>query len=344
MDATLDLQKAATQVVGKLNVWGLGAVKMLPNLVVALIVLAISGVLAIVVGRLVRRMVHRISPYGHVAKLVGQMARLMVIGIGLILALSALSLDRAVASMLAGVGILSIAIGFASKDIAGDYMAGFLIHFTHPFRTGHIIKVGNFFGYVDSIELRATKCHTQQGQRVIIPNRKIIEGEIINYTSSGARRVDLTVSVSYSVDLQLLEELVMEAVESLDLRNSERPVELFYEEFNGTAITFMVRFWTEPEQTTYLRAKSEAIKAIDQTFKIYGITLPSQNISMDFGITGGPSLRQQLEGVRLALSMPEDKQAGTPERSRAPEKRGEKAESSKPGVKKNGREQKGREE
>ena len=112
-----------------------------------------------------------------------------------------MSLDRAVASVLAGVGIVSIAIGFASKDIAADYMAGFLIHFTHPFRTGHIIQVGNFFGYVESIEMRATKCHTQQGQKVIIPNRKIIEGEIINYSITGVRRVDLTVSVSYSVDL-----------------------------------------------------------------------------------------------------------------------------------------------
>ena len=310
MDATLDLQKAAAQVVDKLNGWGLNAIKMLPNLVVAVIVLILSVLMAFAVGRVVHRMVVRISPYGHVARLVAGMSRLTVISGGIILALSAMSLDRAVASMLAGVGIVSIAIGFASKDIAGDYMAGFLIHFTHPFRTGHIIQVGDFFGYVESIEMRATKCHTQQGQKVIIPNRKIIEGEIINYSISGVRRVDLTISVSYSVDLQRLEELVIEAVESLELRNADRPVEFFYEGFNGTAINFVVRFWTEPEQTTFLRARSEAIKAIDQTFKDHGITLPSQNVSLDFGITGGPSLRDQLEGVNLSLSPPREEKAG----------------------------------
>lgn len=314
MDATLNLQKAAAQVVDKLNGWSLNAIKMLPNLVVAVIVLILSWLVAFAVGRLVHRMVVRISPYGHVARLVAQMSRLMVIAGGVILALSAMSLDRAVASMLAGVGIVGIAIGFASKDIAGDYMAGFLIHFTHPFRTGHIIQVGNFFGYVESIEMRATKCHTQQGQRVIIPNRKIIEGEIINYSVSGVRRVDLTVSVSYSVDLQVLEDLVIGAVESLELRNPERPVELFYETFNGTAISFMVRFWSAPEQTVYLKARSEAIKAIDQAFKAHGITLPSQNVSLDFGITGGPSLREQLEGVNLALSLPEGKERGQREK------------------------------
>ncbi len=194
-------------------------------------------------------------------------------------------------------------------------MDGFIIHFTHPFRTGHIIQVGKFFGYVDSIEMRVTKCHTQQGQQVTIPNRKIIEGEIINYSITGARRVDLSASVSYSVDLDLLEELVIDALESLELRNSDRPVELFYEEFNGTAISFMVRFWTAPEQTVFLKAKSDAIKAIDQTFKTKGITLPSQNVSLDFGITGGPSLREQLEGVHLALKLPEGKEIEQEEKS-----------------------------
>ena len=315
MDVTVDVQKAAGQVVDKLNGWGLGAAKMLPNLVVAVFVLIFFWLVAMVVERVVRRMVYRLSPYGHVVKLAAGLSRLMVFAVGVLLALSAMNLDRAVASMLAGVGILSIALGFASKDIAGDYIAGFLIHFTHPFRTGHIIQVGKFFGYVDSIEMRTTKCHTQQGQQVIIPNRKITESEIINYSISGVRRVDLTVSVSYSVDLQKLEGLVIEAVESLELLNSERPVELFFEEFNGTAISFMVRFWTAPEQTVYLKAKSEAIKAIDQAFKDHGITLPSQNVSLDFGITGGPSLREQLEGVNLALKLPESKEIEREEKS-----------------------------
>ena len=300
MDATLDLQEAAVQVIKKLNEWGLGAVKMLPNLVVAVIVFVIFWLLALAVGRMARRMTLRFSPYGHIANLIGELSRLIIIAGGIILALSAMRLDRAVASMLAGVGIVGIAVGLASKDIAGDYLAGFVIHFTHPFRTGHLIQVGNFFGYVESIEMRVTKCHTQQGQRVIIPNRKVTEAEIFNYSITGARRVDLTGSVSYTVDLQVLEDLVIEALEPLELRNPERPVDFFYEGFNGTAVNFTIRFWTEPEQETYLKARSAAVKAIDQTLKTHGITLPSQNVSLDFGITGGPSLREQLEGLNLS--------------------------------------------
>jgi small conductance mechanosensitive channel len=316
MDVTLDLQKAATQVVKKLDDWGLNAVKMLPNLVVAVIVLALSGILAFIVGRLVHRMVVRLSSYGHIANLMAQMSRLVVIGGGVILALSAMSLDRAVASMLAGVGILSIALGFASKDIAGDYMAGFIIHFTHPFRTGHIIQVGDFFGYVDSIELRATTCRTQQGQRVIIPNRKLIEGQISNYSVTGVRRVDLKCGISYGADLQQAEDLAIEAVKSMPERNPGRPVEFFYEEFGDSSINFNLRFWIEADQKTFLKARSEAIKLLMQAFKDHGITIPFPIRTLDFGITGGVSLKEQLEGISIE----------PPSRRKKPDKEGEKPE------------------
>ncbi len=308
MDTTMGLQKAASPVIGKLDKWALDAVKMLPNLVVAVIVLAIFWLAAVVVGRLVHRMVARFTPYGHVARLLAGLGRLMVISVGVILALSAMSLDRAVASMLAGVGIVSIAIGFASKDIAGDYMAGFIIHFSHPFRTGDMIKTGNFFGYVDDIEMRVTKCRTRQGQGVIIPNRTIIDKEIINYTSLGMRRVDLPIAVSWSEDLARVEELSVKAVESLGepLRNPDRLVEFFYEKFDGTNMNFSLRFWTRPEQQTYLKAASEALKAVSRAFKENQVELVSSTITLDFGMPGAHSLRRQLEGVPPGLPPPEE--------------------------------------
>jgi small conductance mechanosensitive channel len=306
MEATSSLEKAASQVVSKLDGWVIGAVKMLPNLVVAIIVLALFWLAAVVAGRLVNRMVLRFTPYGHVARLLAGMGRLIVISVGVMLALSAMSLDRAVASMLAGVGIVSIAIGFASKDIAGDYMAGFLIHFSHPFRTGDIIKTGDFFGYVDNIEMRVTKCRTQQGQRVIIPNRKILEREIINFSSLGMRRVDLAVAVDWAEDLPRVEELSVKAVESLDesLRDPDRQVEFFYEKFDGTNMNFSLRFWTKPIQQTYLKATSEALKAVSKAFKENKVELVSSTIVLDFGMPGAHSLRKQLEGLAPGLPAP----------------------------------------
>ena len=322
VDTTLSLQHAATQVVKKIDSWVLTAAQMLPNLLVAIIVLGVFWLAAMVTGRLVKRMVLRFSPYGHVARLIADFSRLIVIAIGIILALSAMSLDRAVASMLAGVGIVSLAIGFASKDIASDYLAGLMIHFAHPYRAGDLIKTGNFFGYVDLLQLRVTICRTQQGQKVIIPNSKILRDEIINFTTLGMRRVDLAIAIDWAEDLARVESLGIQAVESLQepWRNPERQVEFFYEKFDGTNMNFTLRFWTRPEQQTYLKATSEAIKAISRVFKENHVGMPSSTISLDFG--GVHSLREQLEGLQIPLSLPNKKSAAA-DQPASPEKTAE---------------------
>jgi len=306
-DATLSLQRAAAQVVKKIDSWVLTAAQMLPNVLVALIVLVLFWLAAMATGRLVKRMVLRFSPYSHVAKLIADLCRLAVVAAGIILALSAMSLDRAVASMLAGVGIVSLAIGFASKDVASDYIAGLIIHFSHPYRAGDIIKTGDFFGYVDELEMRVTICRTQQGQRVIIPNSKIVGDKLINYTTMGMRRVDLTIAVDWAEDLARVEHLGIKAVESLKepWRNPDRQVEFFYEKFEGTNINFSLRFWTQPEQQTYLKAASEALKAVSRAFKENNVGMPSSTISLDFG--GTHSLRDQLEGLKIPISLPDGK-------------------------------------
>jgi small conductance mechanosensitive channel len=250
----------------------------------------------------------RLSVYRHVAGLTAKLSRLIVVTAGILLALYALNLDRAVASVLAGIGIVGLALGLAAKDTGGDYLAGFIIHFTHPYRMGHLIQAGKFMGHVDAIELRATRIRTQQGQSVIIPNHKIMESGLTNYTITGERRVDLRCGISYEADLQQAEELAIQAVESLETRNPERDVELFYENFGESSVIFTLRFWTEADQKAYLTARSQAIKAIKRTFEDHGITMPYPTRTLDFSTAKGASLREQLQGIgRWLTASPEAK-------------------------------------
>jgi small conductance mechanosensitive channel len=305
--ATLSLQKALAQVINKLEGWGVLTVKMLPNLVVAIATIVICWVLSAYAARLANRLIFRFTGYRHIARLLARLTTLAIIGLGIILALDALNLDKAVASMLAGIGILGIALGFAGKDLFADFIAGIVLHFEHPFHLGDRIKSGDVLGYVDSINVRATILRGRLGERFTVPNKDLLAKPIVNYYISGDRRIDLYIGIAYTPDLQQAEDLALEAVKALDppLRDPDKQVEFFYEEVKDTTILFRIRFWTATEQTVFLKARSEAIKAIDQTFKTHGITFPSQNVSLDFGITGGPSLREQLEGVNLSLSLPE---------------------------------------
>jgi hypothetical protein len=87
-------------------------------------------------------------------------------------------------------------------------------------------------------------------------------------------------------------------------------VELFYEKYGGSSINFTIRFWTQPQQQVYLEARSQAIKAITRTFKEHGITIPYPIRTLDFGILGGQSLRQQLLDLHLPLASLEEKPTG----------------------------------
>ena len=310
MDPGLSLGKALTQLINKLDSWAILTVKMLPNIVVALIVLVIIIKMSRLIAKLMARAVMRFSGYRHIARLTATMTRLAVLTVGVILALDVLNLDRAVASLLAGVGILGIAFGFASKDIVSNFMSGILLHFIHPFRIDDFIKSGEFLGHVEAVDMRSTKIRNQQGQRITIPNKNILGNPIINYTVSGERRVDLPWSLTQVEDLPKAEELAIMAVEAMEWRIPDRPVELFYEKVGEYTIDFEIRFWTDPEQKFYLKARSEAIKAIKTTFEEHGIPMPSPVRVLDFGIVGGTSLREQLAGVELSLSVPGESPAG----------------------------------
>ena len=173
-------------------------------------------------------------------------------------------------------GILGLAITFASQDIASDFMAGLLLTFIRPFRTGDLIQSKDFFGYVEEIDMRSTVGRSYQGgERVILPNKQVLANPIINYTVSGQRRIELTGTVLYKNNLQLVEEVAIKAVESVELRDPKRPIEFLYKEFSSNTIHFVVRFWTGADQETVVQAQSGAIKAIKQAFDDHEIAVVS---------------------------------------------------------------------
>jgi small-conductance mechanosensitive channel len=339
--AKLDFNNVLQQVFAKLAGWAIAIIKMLPNLLVGTILIIIFWFLSVYAARLANRLILRFTGYRHIARLMARLTTLAVFTVGVILALDTLNLDKAVASMLAGIGIVGIALGFAGKDLFADFIAGIVLHFEHPFRLGDRIqtlrqsatpsgwKSSEILGYVDSVQWRATILRGRRGEKYTIPNSHILGNPIVNYYISGDRRIDLYIGIDYTPDLQQVEELALEAVRALNppLRNPDRPVEFFYEEVKDTTIVFRIRFWiNEVDQLVFLRARSEAIKAINEAFKAKVVVRPSAVITLDFGVTGGSTLRDQLEDLSTPVSLPESKP-------------GEKNENPKPGEKQSGREQ-----
>lgn len=282
----------------KVTGWGRDFILLLPNLLLAVVAVIAFWLMAKALRATVLRLLRRVSHSEQVNNLVAQALYLALLAAGLFIALGILGLQKTVASLLAGAGIIGLALGFAFQDIAANFMAGIYLSVRRPFRRGQLIKTQDYFGTVNEINLRWTQMYTPEGQLVLIPNKQVFENPIMNYSSLGRRRVDLKIGVSYGEDLARVKEVAIGAVEEVSTRLPERPVELFFEEFGESSIDLVVRFWVSfSKQPDYLEARSEAIQRIKAAFDQAGIVIPFPIRTLDFGAKGGERLTEVLGEV-----------------------------------------------
>lgn len=295
---TSEINDAYGIVVGKVEDWITSFFEMLPNLVVALFILIIFYILGKFARKAVTNLLSRITSNKTITSLLETIISISIIGIGVFIALSVLQLDGAVTSLLAGAGIIGLALGFAFQDIASNFISGVILSIRHPFGIGDIIETNDFYGTVTKLNLRNTIIRTVTGQIVYIPNKKVFENPLENFTSTGLRRVDLSCGISYGDDLEKARKVATEAVDKVDNVLSDRGIEFYFEEFGDSSINFKIRFWvsftTNPD---FWGARSEAIIAISKAFDQNDIMIPFPIRTLDFGIRGGEKLDGMLKSA-----------------------------------------------
>ncbi|HEX4497947.1 MAG TPA: mechanosensitive ion channel family protein [Thermoanaerobaculia bacterium] len=279
----MGIEKAWDQLIAKVLGWAHDFILLLPNLAVAVVVVVGFWLLAKLARDLLHRLLRRISHSEQVNRLLGQTVFLGFMVAGLFVALGIVGLQKTVASLLAGAGILGLALGFAFQDIAANFMAGIYLSIERPFRAGNLIQTKEIQGIVNRVHLRWTEIHIPQGQVVMVPNKQVFENPITNFTAPGERRVDLKAGVSYSDDLDKVRRVAVEAIGAVSTRKPDKEVELFFQEFGDSSINFVVRFWIAftSKQSDYLRAQSEAIERLKKAFDENGITLPFPTQTLD---------------------------------------------------------------
>ncbi len=294
----IDLGRALDDAAATVSGWAEGLVGSLPDIVAALLVLLFFWGVATLVRNALLRILERVSQHRSVQRLLATVAYGAVLAVGIFAALGILELDRTVTSLLAGAGIVALALGFAFQDTAENFISGVLLAFRRPFREGDVVETNDHMGVVEAINLRATMLRTFEGQRVYIPNSTVFQNSLVNYTELGRRRVDLACGVAYGDDLERAREVAVQAIEPLEARDPGRPVEFFYEGFGDSSIDFVVRFWIGfSAQPQFLAARSEAIVALKKALDEAGLTIPFPIRTLDFGVVGGRSLAEEAPGL-----------------------------------------------
>ncbi len=295
----MNLNEATSAALERVVGWAEALVANLPNFAAAVLVVVGFWLLARLARSLAGRLLGRVSDHANLNRLLATLGYGAVLATGLFVALGILNLDKTVTSLLAGVGIIGLALGFAFQDTAENFIAGILLSVRRPFADHDIIETNGHMGTVERITLRTTVLRTFAGQIVHVPNSEVFQNPLVNFSRAGTRRVEIAVGVSYDDDLEEAKRIAVEAVEQIESRDRSRDVELFYEEFGGSSINFKVRFWIDfAKQVEYLAARSEGIMRIKRAFDENGISIPFPIRTLDFGSEGGRMLSEALELAR----------------------------------------------
>lgn len=287
------ISKAINILKDKLQGWLEALTAMLPNFAVAVLVIVLFFFLAKGTKLIAKKLFQRFYDKPAVQNLFTTLIYIAVMIVGLMVALDILHLEKTVSSILAGAGIIGLALGFAFQDISANFISGVLIAIRKPIEVGDIIESQGYMGIIQEINLRVTIIRTFQGLHVIIPNKEIFQNPLTNYTKTNERRIDLEVGVSYGDDLEKAKELALEAIKSQPFLLEGRDVNLFYTGFGDSSINFVLHFWIEyPDQPGFLDARSRAIMALKKTFDENDITIPYPIRTLDFGIKGGEKLSE----------------------------------------------------
>ena len=280
---------------GKLIAWAKEFIEMLPNLALAAVIVVVGWLIARIVRKGVQRLLASVTDSGTLKRLIGTVVYLTINFIALFAALSILHLDKTVTSILAGAGILGLALGFAFQDIAANFISGFILAMQRPIRVGELVFTGGHRGVIKRIDLRTTEMIDLQGVQVIIPNKEIFQSVLMNYSRYPSRRIDLKVGVSYGEDLERVKRITIDAVKGIPGVFVDQGIDLFYQGFGDSSIDFEVRFWISSESNRHFHTmRSAAIMAVKAAFNKEGITIPFPIRTLDFGIKGGEKLDAML--------------------------------------------------
>lgn len=240
------------------------------NIVAAIIIIIVGMIVARVVsGALNRLMVSR-QIDATVADFLSALVRYGIIAFTLIAALGRVGVQTA--SVIAVLGAAGLAIGLALQGSLSNLAAGVLLVTFRPFRAGEYVDLGGIAGTVLQVQIFSTTLRTVDGRIVVVPNGKIIAGNIINFSREPVRRNEFIIGVAYDTDIDKVKELLTAIIDSDEriLKDRERTVRL--NELGPSSINFVVRVWSKSGdlQSVYW----DVLERIKRDFDANGINFP----------------------------------------------------------------------
>lgn len=208
------------------------------------------------------------------ADLLGRLASGFTIIFGLFVAAVVIFPTFNPGDLIAGLGITSVAIGFAFKDVLQNFFAGILILWRRPFIVGDEIKVGNYEGTVEEITTRSTRVKTYDGERAVLPNGDVYTNAVLVRTAYNKRRVRLIVGIGYQDSIERARSVIRDVLQKMEGVLEEPAPSVFVAELAPSSVNLNVYFWTNSRQANVLRTSDSAMTGIKLALDQAGIDIP----------------------------------------------------------------------
>lgn len=278
-----DIEDSLHGIKEKLGGWLDSLILNLPNFLLAILVFILFIFIAKYVGRLFEKITRKHIKQDSIRLMSAKVIKAIVILIGFFIALGLLNLDKVLTSVLAGAGVVGLAIGLALQGTLNNTFSGLILSFLPELQIGDWVETNGYAGSVTEINLRNIVVKQSDNNYVVIPNSKIVEEPFKNFTRTARSRVFVNCGVGYESDLEMVRDLTLETIAAKFPQRGVEEVEFMYEEFGDSSINYVVRFWVDATKNRdLLIARNEAIIAIKKAYDARDINIPFPIRTIDF--------------------------------------------------------------
>ena len=188
----------------------------------------------------------------------------------LVMVLGRLGVD--VAPLIAGFGVTGFILGFAFQESLGNLASGMMIAINEPFKVGDVVDAAGHTGAIVEVNMMATVMATADNKRIVLPNKSVWGGPIVNYSALDKRRVDLQVGIAYGENVERAISVIRETVAKVPGVLAEPAPAVAVAGLDESQVTMNVRPWSK--SSDYWAVYSGVLQAVKEELDRAGIEIP----------------------------------------------------------------------
>ena len=305
-----NLAKAATQsstdvmtyrmIADTANELLLSFVERIPYFIAAIVVMLVFWMLSTLFKKAVRKILGNRSHHQNLVKVFQRVGGALIFFIGFMIAMVIAIPGFTPAKLIGALGIGSVAIGFAFKDIFQNLLSGILLLLSEPFRIGDQIVSGDYEGTVEDIKIRATTIKTYDGRQVVIPNSDLYTSALTVNTAYKQRRLQLAVGIGYADDIVKAKKEIMQALSRADTVSKNASPTVIAVNLGESTIDLVVRwFINDGTQANKVGSIDQVLIEIKTALDKAGIDMPFPVRTLDLNDPSVKAVVKQLNQQQL---------------------------------------------